>query len=311
MTTHTTDSADPPGPAATQLRDDLVEAKLLVPSGVDGLYARSATYQQVADGLGALVGRWAAELEATRLHVPPVVTRATLAKTNYLESFPDLLGSVHAFHGGDAEHRELLRRVEGDGDWAAMFGPAEVVLGPSACHSVYPLCSGDLATSRVFEVSGYCFRHEPSPEAMRLQAFVMHEVVLVGSPHEAQAHRDAGLARGTAILEALGLEVRPVSAADPFFGRIGNVLAANQLADQLKIEVVTEAPGTDGSTALLSANCHRDHFGLAFGITGPSGDPAHSACVGFGVDRVVMALFAVHGVDPSGWERSVRRRLGL
>jgi seryl-tRNA synthetase len=290
----------------------LLDAGLLVPTGVLGLYGRSGTYQDVADGVGKLVHRWAAMLGATRLYLPPVLPRTTFAHTNYLESFPDLMGSVHVFNGGDAEHKELLRRVEAAGDWPSLLEPAEVVLSSAACHGVYPLCTGTLPPDgRYFDVQTQCFRHEPSVHAARMQSFVMHEVVFVGSPEDAWTHREEGLARGLRTLEALGLPMTAVPASDPFFGRVGAVLAAGQREEQLKIEGTTPIPGTEGVTAVMSANSHRDHFGRPFYIETSEGGTAHSACVAFGVDRIVVALLAVHGFDPATWPFYVRAQLGL
>ena len=288
----------------------LLGAGLLVPTGVLGIYGRSATYQDVADGISAMVSRWSATLGATRYRFPPVLARATFAHTNYLESFPDLMGSVHVFVGGDAEHKELLRRTESGGDWPALLEPADVVLSSAACHAVYPLCSGMLPRGgRYFDVSGYCFRHEPSDQAARMQSFVMHEVVFLGPDDQAWEHRETGLSQGLEMLSGLGLEMMAVPASDPFFGRVGTVLAAGQLDEQLKFEGVTPVPGTDGVTAVMSANYHRDHFGVPFSIETSDGRTAHSACVAFGIDRIVVALLAVHGVDPGSWPASVRSQL--
>ncbi|HVX22218.1 MAG TPA: amino acid--[acyl-carrier-protein] ligase [Acidimicrobiales bacterium] len=297
-------------PATGSLLVELLHAGLLCPTGVDGLYGRSATYQRVADAVSRLVHEWGNELGAARIAFPPVLARRTFAETNYLESFPDLMGSVHVFRGGDREHRELLGRVASGGDWQALLEPAEVVLGSAACHAVYPLCRGRVpADGRFFDVSSFCFRHEPSTEPTRMQAFVMHEIVFVGSAAGAQQHRDEGLARGLALLGLLGLDVSPVPASDPFFGRVGSVLASGQLDDELKIEGVTDVRGNLTPTAIMSANCHRDHFGGPFAIETADGEVAHSACVAFGVDRIVVALLARHGLDPASWPADVRSRL--
>ena len=37
--------------------------------------------------------------------------------TDYLRSFPDLVGSIDVFVGGDREHRALLARLEAGEDW--------------------------------------------------------------------------------------------------------------------------------------------------------------------------------------------------
>jgi seryl-tRNA synthetase len=311
----TLDASVPDEPASAEgsdLLERLLAADLLVPTGVDGLYGRSAAYQAVADGVSIMVCRWSKSLHATRLRFPPLLARATFAHTNYLESFPDLMGSVHVFSGGNVEHKELLRRVESHGNWPALLDPAEVVVASATCHAVYPLCTGTLPSrGRYFDVSGWCFRHEPSRQATRMQSFVMHEVVHVGTADGAWEHRETGLAHGLGMLGALGLELEAVPASDPFFGRVGSVLAAGQLDEQLKVEGVTAIAGTDGLTAVMSANCHKDHFGRPFAILAADGETAHSACVAFGVDRITVALFARHGFDPWSWSRAVRAQLGL
>ena len=40
-----------------------------------------------------------------------------------------------------------------------------------------------------------------------------------------------------------------------------------------------------------------------------NGAIAHSACLGFGLERVTMALFKAHGFDPVTWPSVVRAQL--
>ena len=87
------------------------------------------------------------------------------------------------------------------------------------------------------------------------------------------------------------------------------MLSANQRDDELKIEIVAEIASAESPTAILSSNCHQDHFGASFGITTASGDVAHSACVGFGLERITLALLRRHGLDATSWPAAVRDRL--
>ena len=118
-----------------------------------------------------------------------------------------------------------------------------------------------------------------------------------------------GLQHGLEVLAGLGLTVEAVPANDPFFGRLGTMLAANQLEEALKIEIVTPVCSTEHPTAIMSANCHRDHFGAPFGIETAAGTVAHSACVAVGVDRVTLALLHTHGLDPLGWPSAVSEQV--
>lgn len=159
---------------------------------------------------------------------------------------------------------------------------------------------------------GYCFRHEPAIDPARMQAFRMHEFVYVGNAEGAEAHRDGWIGRAMSVLESIGLDAEAVPANDPFFGRAGKMLASNQLQENLKTELVVRIYGDlDDGTAVVSCNCHREHFGENFAITTPDGEYAHSACVGFGMERIALALLSTHGLDVSEWPSEVRARLAL
>ncbi len=291
-------------------RSELFDAGLLVDTGVDGVYGRSSRYESIVAGIDRLVTSSMVDRPVEAVFFPPVMARWVFDKTDYLKSFPDLMGSVHTFRGTDRDHAKLIGLVEDGGDWAQALVPAEVVLCSATCHPVYPMCSGRLPHGgRRFEVNGYCFRCEPSVDPTRMQAFRMHEYVYVCDADEAQRHRDRGLERGLEVLADLGLKVEAIPANDPFFGRLGGMLAANQLDEALKMEIVTPVCSTEHPTAIMSANCHRDHFATPFDIVTADGVPAHSACVAFGVDRVTLALLHDHGLDPDRWASTVRSRL--
>ncbi len=291
-------------------RTELLASGLLIDIGVDGLYGWSAAFERVVRGLDGLVTSAGADQHASVLHFPAVISRLVLARSGYLHSFPDLLGSVNVFEGGDELHAELLARLEHGEEWAELLTPSDVALCSAACHQLYPLCSGRLpAGGRRFEVFGHCFRHEPSLDPARMQAFRMHEIVYLGDPEGAVAHRDLWLERSADLLSGLGLAVDAVVANDPFFGRAGRMLASNQRAETLKYEIACVIQPDAEPTAISSSNYHLDHFGIEFGIESANGDVAHSACVGFGVERITLALLATHGLDPDAWPPAVQSRL--
>jgi seryl-tRNA synthetase len=291
-------------------RTELVDAALLYPLGSEGLYARSGVFEEIVEALGRRVTAAGADLEATVLRFPPLIPRWVFERTDYLRSFPDLTGSIHTFVGDDALHAELLRRADSGEDWTSVLVPADVMLCSAACHPLYPLCTGVLPPGgRSYDVYGYCFRHEPAVDPARMQAFRQREYVFVGEPDGARAHRDRWLERAQDLLADVGLEVEAVVANDPFFGRAGRMLASNQREEALKWELVTPVATAARPTAIVSCNCHLDHFGVPFGIQTPDGEAAHSACVGFGVERITLALLRRHGLDPLEWPAAVRTSL--
>ena len=54
-----------------------------------------------------------------------------------------------------------------------------------------------------------------------------------------------------------------------------------------------------------------EHFGDVWGIRDEREEPAHTSCVAFGVDRLTVALFAVHGVDLARWPSVTRQALAI
>jgi hypothetical protein len=61
----------------------------------------------------------------------------------------------------------------------------------------------------------------------------------------------------------------------------------------------------------MSFNYHRDHFGETWAMRTEMDEPAHTACVAFGMDRLAVALFATHGVETAEWPAGIRAALGL
>ena len=111
------------------------------------------------------------------------------------------------------------------------------------------------------------------------------------------------------MMDDLGLDVVADVANDPFFGRAGSMLAASQRESALKFELLATVSSKEQPTAIVSCNCHLDHLTVPFEITSAGGGVAHTACVGFGLERIVLALFAAHGLDTDQWPRDVRKRL--
>lgn len=291
-------------------RSALLGSGLLVETEAEGVYVRSAPFAEIVSAVSTLVGRTLADPGAQGYETPPIMHLSTLLRSGYVRSFPNLVGWPHGFAGDDERHGELLRRIDEGLAWSELLEPAEVVMCPSVCHSIYPRCSGRLAApGRHFELVGWCFRHEPSKDLVRMQAFQMHELVFVGTAEDALAQRDTWIERGQAFLGALGLQSRAVLANDPFFGRTGRMLAESQREAAHKFELVASVEPGGPTAALASANYHADHFGAAFDIETPSGDVAHSACLGFGLERVALALLGTHGLEPARWPAPVRTEL--
>jgi seryl-tRNA synthetase len=286
---------------------------LFRPLGVDGVYARTALYEGMIERLTAFITR-ERDPRAEVLRFPPVMSRRQLEKSGYLKSFPNLLGCVCALHGSEAAIRAAADRHESGGDWTTSLAASDLVLSPAACYPLYPLVAarGRIpAGGLIFDVAADCFRREPSRSLDRLQSFRMREYVRIGSPEEITTFREAWMARARQLADALALPYTVDVANDPFFGRVGQVMAVSQLQQALKFELLIPYYAGAKPTACMSFNYHREHFGNVWGLTDTRDELAHTGCVAFGMDRLAVALFANHGADPAQWPASARQALAL
>lgn len=293
-------------------QEQLADAGLLIRMGVPGLYGVSGTFEAVIEAFEAHITRASRRLMPEVLRFPPVFNRDHYLRTSHIENFPDLLGSIHCFTGNEREHTRMLLKREAGEDWTAALTPSELMMTPAICYPLYPTATGTLpADGRLVDLRGWAFRHEPAQDPARMQSFRMREFVRLGTPEQALAHREEWLQLSQEILRPLELDVRAIVAHDPFFGRSGRVMAAAQTEQVLKFELVTTVASCDVATAIASCNYHLDYFGKTFDIETVAGQIAHSACVGFGLERTALALFFRHGFDPDLWPSAVKQTLGL
>jgi seryl-tRNA synthetase len=276
-----------------------------------GVYGRTATFETALTHLQKAISRLDTAADAELLRFPPVIARRTVERCGYLHSFPQLLGTIYAFAGDVRGHSRLMDAVASGEDWGPHQQLTDLVLTPAACYAVYPhVADGLRSQGRLIDVESWCFRQEPSNSLERMRSFRMREFVRVGAADVVQAWREAWVAQAKDFLDNLGLAPSVAPANDPFFGTGARFLAASQRDQELKFELNVEVvPGV--WAAGMSCNYHLDHFGEAFAIRLPDGVIAHTACVGFGLERLSLALLTAHGLAPATWPANVRNVLAL
>src|ERR1700733_11339531 len=284
-------------------------AALLLTSEIEGIYARTAAFEDVVRNLAAFISRQR-EPGTEVLSFPPVMSRRHLEKSGYLKSFPHFLGCVCCLNGAEADIRGTVERFEGGEDWTPALSAADLVLTPAACYPVYPLVAsrGDVpAAGLLFDVACDCFRREPSKMLDRLQSFRMREYVCIGTPEQVDEFRKAWMTGAQGFAGQLGFNWRIDTASDPFFGRGGKLMAMSQVEQSLKFELLIPVHSAEQPTACMSFNYHRGHFGTTWNLRSESGAVAHTGCVAFGIDRLALALFATHGLEMQHWPLAVRK----
>ncbi len=296
----------------TSFLDRLFDSGLLIDTGVDGLYGRSGQFEDVISAFERLIDKFGGADGAEAIRFPPGMNRAFFEKSGYMKSFPQLAGTVHSFCGSELDHMSLLKCMEVGDDWTKDQQATDIVLTPAACYPLYPTVAKRGAipeNGALYDLQSYCFRHEPSKDPARQQLFRMREYVCMGSEKHVTDFRQSWMDRGVEMMKAVGLDVTIDVANDPFFGRAGKMLANNQRDQNLKFELLIPITSTAKPTACMSFNYHQDAFGTKWGLNFADGSVVHTACVGFGLERIALALFHTHGLDVKEWPESVRKAL--
>ncbi len=255
------------------------------------------------------------ELGAEEHQYPTMLSMAALDRCHYFATFPhhvtfaphlredvEVLGEV----GRAREHGEGYPFLE-------HLRPPRHVLSPALCfHTYLAFADRPLAGPRVVTTKGRCFRYEARNFATleRVWDFSMREVIFLGSTELVTAQREKVVGITRRLVEELGLDAWIETANDPFFVNDAVTRRYFQLVAQTKYELRLALP-EGRSVAAASFNLHNDFFAKSFGITSAGGAPAATACVGFGFERWVWALFSQLGPDLAGWPARARRAIGL
>ena len=279
------------------------------PTDVDGVYGRSATYESVADAIDRLVLRVRRRPGGAERAVPAghAVVELREERVPRVVSRPDGLGP-HLPRRRAGPRRAGARGRGGRGPGRRSSSrPTWSCARRCATPCTRPSPARCPRVGRGVEVYGYCFRHEPSTDPFRMQAFRQHDYVYLGTPDGARAHRDRWIERGLDVLERarargrVGGGQRPVlRPARPDAGRQPAIGGA-QVRDRgtgRSLEGARRRSRRPTATSTTS--------GGPSGSTPPTARSAHTACFGFGVDRITLALLDRHGTDPAGWPAGVR-----
>lgn len=216
---------------------------------------------------------------------PAVISRNTLERVDYFDSFPGiatLAGEQHA-------------------------------ITPAVCYHTYRTLERRSLATRPYRVTavGACARWESgrmtaSPE--RLWCFTMREEIFFGSPEDIQRECRAlktSLQRGFA---RAGVETAAQEATDPFFGGRSRGKLVLQKLKRLKVELRVALP--EGRTmAIASINNHETFFTKRMEITFGDGTPARSGCAAIGLERCAYAFLLQNGLDAERWPAGVRKFL--
>jgi seryl-tRNA synthetase len=252
---------------------------------------------------------------------PTFVKPDLLARCGYFESHPNTVSMVtHLINDFDAIEQfrqENLNGGELQISNSDMLATPHVCLNPAACFPCYQSLEGQTVgeSGCVRTWQGRVFRYESKNVTglERLWEFNVRELVFIGTDEFVTAKRSQVLELIVKQIAEWDLECQIETATDVFFATVSAAKMFWQQSLEVKYEIrlaiEQEKQSILRSVAGGSINMHGNFFGTKLNITAADGHPAFTACVGLGLERWVLAIFAQHGFNPDGWPAFLRTRV--
>lgn len=262
----------------------------------DGYAAISGNLLNWATALDKVFLQWAEEFGAVDHRFPTMIAAKSLAPISYLKSFPHLATFAVAADRDPAVLSDLSSAPDGNVPGEFME-PIRQLLTPAACYHFYPRLAGQRLTEAKFMTTKcQCHRREEFYQPLQRQwCFEMRELVCLGSEEIIAGFIEDCRQCVDRLAQYLEITCNWQVATDPFFDPAGDSKALAQILAPTKQELCLE-----NGLAIGSINEHRNFFGECYDIW-LNDQPVQSACVAFGIERWLFAMFAAHGPDISQW----------
>ncbi|MGX7674545.1 hypothetical protein [Plantactinospora sp. DSM 117369] len=295
---------------------ELVDRGIATPVG-EGQVALGTPMLELIDYLDGRLRALIASAGGVERRYPTLIPTAALHRCGYFAAFPQHVMFATRLRTDLDTYRSFAAGMNGE----AGPGPStlrhcanlDYCLPPTMCfHTFHELSGRSLVRPETAITSrGRSNRHESRYHRSleRLWDFTIREAVFLGGREWVLGRRDALQRAAYDLVTELGLTGRCEVGNDPFFAAPDTV---ERIWSQRLLEVKYElriAVAPDHTVAAGSFNFHDRFFAESFGITLPTGETAHTACAGFGLERLAYAFACQHGIEPAEWPEPVREYL--
>lgn len=245
----------------------------------------------------------ALSLSAEETQYPVLLPIESMAKTGYFRTSPQY--SMFVCHPKEdideltKVHREVVR-----GKVTSLVDEPRLTLSPAACfHCYMDLEQANLRQPSIYTFKQKVFRHEGRMNWSgfgRLREYYVREIVFFGDEVFVRDRQNKALELVKRFVEKLGLSARICATSDPFVIPTMQKYKDVQLEEESKLELQLTYD-QDDYLAVASFNIHGSAFTTPFEIEVQGIEHPVSGCIGFGLERWVLAFMAQNGSDPARW----------
>lgn len=252
----------------------------------------------------------AMRLGAVPRQYPVLLPVEAYKKTGYLHNSPQ-----YATFCCDArENISMLEALEENIDSEDIFKRLQkphYALSPSACfHTYLEYQNKKMEEMSVFTFKQNVFRNEGRlnyKQIGRLRDYHVREIVFFGDNAFVTQRRNEAIHYSIELLKKWEMVGEILVASDPFVMPKMQKYKKIQLLENSKYEIRLNVSENEQISA-ASFNLHGTAFSYPFKISISKVDEVVTGCVGFGLERWVIAFLSQFGAEPDNWPQSIKEK---
>ena len=284
--------------------DEIYESRLVskISDGLIGLH-NDAVF--LFDYFDNIFSSYAKNVGCIEKKYPVLLPLLSYKKTGYLKRTPQ----YSIFCCELEENIDRIKDINDRDSYVDVLHEPHNVLSPSACFHVYDdIEKATLPASQSYTLKQAVFRNEGRfnwNEYGRLKSYTIRELVFIGDQRYV---RDALLVVRKKVehfLSELDLVSNIQSSSDSFILPEMGIIGKIQLIEGSKYEVKINT-NVQESLACASFNFHGVSFSKSFEFKVKDIDTTVSGCIGFGLERWVLAFLCQYGIDSKSWPSQVQ-----
>lgn len=239
---------------------------------------------------------------------PTMLPISALNKTNYLVSSPQYIHLCSAFNETIDDYQQA-QQLYNDNVLSKIMKRPEHVLSPSACfHLYHDLRDQILPGPSIYTMRQNVFRNEGRfnwSDLSRLRDYNVREIVFIGNHDFVSEMRIKIMEETTRLFKALGMTFSIISTSDPFI--MPEMQRYKNIQKKLKVKYELQLNNSENhKTACASFNLHGIAFSSKFKFLVEGSEVTESGCVGFGLERIVIAFLNQYGIAQDNWPQLIR-----
>lgn len=239
---------------------------------------------------------------------PTLLPIEAYKKTGYLKHSPQYaIFCCSTFE--DMNKLEKLDKNIDSYNWSSVLKNPTHALSPSACfHTYLEYENMVLDTNSVVTFNQNVFRNEGRfnySEFGRLMGYHVREIVMIGSADFVSNMRKRILDEVINLLKQWEMCSKVCVAADPFIIPKMQKFKKIQKSEELKYEVRLNC-SNEHEISVASFNLHGTAFTSPFNIKIADTENTVTGCIGFGLERWVIAFISQFGIDINDWPAEIK-----